>query len=140
MKKLICLILMLILVLPSFASCAARATKDVHVFYYTYSDTYISTVRTALDKKLDGAGLSYQDSCRMNVWCYTGYTWEVLMAEDDPARLALLRQIDVLVDGPFILAQRSLELKYCGSRNQRLIDVKKSLVAGEVILWQPPTW
>ena len=54
--------------------------------------------------------------------------------------MALLQEIDVLVDGPFILAQRSLELKYCGSRNQRLIDVKKSLAAGEVILWQPPQW
>ena len=76
----------------------------------------------------------------MNVWCYTGYTWEALHAENDPARLALLREIDVLVDGPFLLAQRSLELKYCGSRNQRLIDVKKSLAAGKVVLWQPPTW
>ena len=61
MKKLICLILMLILVLPSFASCAARATKDVHVFYYTYSDTYISTVRKALDDLLSREGISYQD-------------------------------------------------------------------------------
>ena len=77
---------------------------------------------------------------RLNVWAYTGYTWEALLKENDPARMALLQEIDVLVDGPFVLAQKSLELKFCGSRNQRLIDVKKSFVAGEAVLWQPPTW
>ena len=76
----------------------------------------------------------------LNVWMYTGYTWEELMAEEDPQRLALLREIDVLVDGPFLLDQRSLELDYCGSRNQRLIDVKKSLDQGRVVLWTPPKW
>lgn len=76
----------------------------------------------------------------LNVWCYTGYTLEQLLAEADPERLALLRGTDVLVDGPFLLAQRSLELKYCGSRNQRLIDVKKTLAAGVPTLWEPPVW
>ena len=76
----------------------------------------------------------------MSVWCYTGYTWEKLMQEADPARLALLEAVDVLVDGPFILAQKSLELKFCGSRNQRLIDVKKTRQAGQVTLWQPDSW
>ncbi|MGN0970513.1 MAG: anaerobic ribonucleoside-triphosphate reductase activating protein [Aristaeellaceae bacterium] len=76
----------------------------------------------------------------MSVWCYTGYTWEKLMQEADPARLALLEAVDVLVDGPFILAQKSLELKFCGSRNQRLIDVKKTRQAGQVVLWQPDSW
>ncbi len=72
----------------------------------------------------------------LNVWCYTGYTLEKLMEEQDPARMALLKNIEVLVDGPFILAQRSLELKYCGSRNQRLIDMKKTLESGKITLWQ----
>ena len=76
----------------------------------------------------------------LSVWCYTGYTWEKLMQEADPARLALLEAVDVLVDGPFILAQKSLELKFCGSRNQRLIDVKKTRQAGRVTLWQPDGW
>ena len=62
MKKRILAALLALLVLPSlFVACGTTREKDVHVFYYTYSDTYISTVRTALDKKLDGAGLSYQD-------------------------------------------------------------------------------
>ena len=77
---------------------------------------------------------------RLNVWCYTGYTWEQLMAEADPDRLALLEAVDVLVDGPFVLAERSLELKFCGSRNQRLIDVPQTRAAGEVVLWQPKAW
>lgn len=76
----------------------------------------------------------------LNVWCYTGYTWEALLRENDPARMALLQAVDVLVDGPFILAQRSLELKFCGSRNQRLIDVPRSLTAGEVVGWEAKNW
>ena len=86
----------------------------------------------ALAEAAHGLGLS--------VWCYTGYTWEKLMQEADPARLALLEAVDVLVDGPFILAQKSLELKFCGSRNQRLIDVRKTRQAGQVTLWQPDSW
>ena len=74
------------------------------------------------------------------MWCYTGYTWERLTAENDPARMALLETVDVLVDGPFVLRERSLELKFCGSRNQRLIDVPKSRAAGEVVLWQAKKW
>ena len=76
----------------------------------------------------------------LNVWAYTGYTWEALLAEANPARMALLKEIDVLVDGPFLLAQRSLELKFCGSRNQRLIDVHRSLEVGTPVLWQQPSW
>lgn len=72
----------------------------------------------------------------LNVWTYTGYTWETLLEENDADKLALLKESDVLVDGPFLLAERSLELQFCGSRNQRLIDVKKSLAAGEVVLWE----
>ena len=48
--------------LVPFSGCAAKKEEaDVHVFYYTYSDTYISTVRSALDKALDGATIKYQD-------------------------------------------------------------------------------
>ncbi len=60
-KKLIVLLLALSLTLPLFMSCASRENADVHVFYYTYSDTYISTVRASLDKALKNAGVSYQD-------------------------------------------------------------------------------
>lgn len=76
----------------------------------------------------------------LNVWIYTGFTLEALLEQANPARMALLKQTDVLVDGPFILAERSLELKFCGSRNQRLIDVQKTLASGSLVLWTPASW
>ena len=76
----------------------------------------------------------------LNVWTYTGYTWEALLQENDAEKLALLKETDVLVDGPFLLAERSLELRFCGSRNQRLIDVKKSLAQNKIVLWEEPTY
>lgn len=76
----------------------------------------------------------------LNVWTYTGYTWEALWEENAPEKIALLKETDVLVDGPFLLAERSLELQFCGSRNQRLIDVKKSLAEDKVVLWEEPSY
>ncbi len=72
----------------------------------------------------------------LNVWAYSGYLYEELL-ELAPA---LLNEVDVLVDGKFILEERSLELKYKGSRNQRLIDIKKTRETGELTLWEPPQW
>ncbi len=77
---------------------------------------------------------------RLNVWAYSGYTWEELKDRQDADTQRLLRSLDVLVDGRFDIHQRSLDLYYCGSRNQRLIDVQRSLRTGEVQLWTPPTW
>ena len=68
-----------------------------------------------------------------NVWCYTGYTWEVIMRT--PALLDVVRELDVLVDGPFIQAERDMSLRFRGSRNQRLIDVQRTLDTGELTLW-----
>lgn len=61
MKKIFPIILALLLLLPTLASCGARKTADVHVFYYTYSDPYISTVRSSLDSMLKSENISYQD-------------------------------------------------------------------------------
>ena len=62
-KKILALILIICTIALPLLSCAGRnkGAADVHVFYYTYSDTYISSVRSALDKKLSDAGISYQD-------------------------------------------------------------------------------
>ena len=68
-----------------------------------------------------------------NIWCYTGYTFEALL--NMPAQRTLLELVDVLVDGPFIEAQRDTDLLFRGSANQRLIDVPRSLEAGHVVLW-----
>lgn len=70
-----------------------------------------------------------------NVVTYTGYTFETLITgfSEHPDWKALLEQTDYLVDGPFILEQRSLMLKFRGSKNQRIIDVKKSLEIGKAV-------
>lgn len=68
----------------------------------------------------------------LNVWCWTGFLFENLIT-GTAAQRALLREVDVLVNGPFLPEQRTLALPWCGSRNQRVIDVKKSLDTGEII-------
>jgi anaerobic ribonucleoside-triphosphate reductase activating protein len=69
----------------------------------------------------------------LNVWTYSGWTFDKLTASEDPAVKKLLSLTDVLVDGPFILSERSLSLKWRGSRNQRLIDVQRSLAEGRTL-------
>ena len=56
------------------------------------------------------------------IWCYTGYTLEALKQENDPWKMELLKNIDVLVDGPFIQELRDEQLKFRGSSNQRIIE------------------
>lgn len=70
---------------------------------------------------------------------YTGYTFEQLLRGTGDQR-RLLESIDILIDGPFLLAERSLELQFRGSRNQRILDVPASLRAGEAVLTDSPRW
>ena len=74
----------------------------------------------------------------LNIWCYTGYTFEQLLAlsKKKPDILEFLREIDILVDGRFMLEKKSYSALFRGSTNQRLIDVKRSLEEGTVILKQ----
>ena len=74
----------------------------------------------------------------LNVWVYTGYTYEKLLREAAPGALALLEQTDVLVDGPFLLERKSYAALFRGSSNQRLIDVRASRAAGRAVLWERP--
>ena len=69
-----------------------------------------------------------------DVWCYTGFTFESLIQDD---QRELLAELDVLVDGPFIQSLRDESLLFRGSSNQRLIDVQASLYSGETVLWKP---
>lgn len=69
----------------------------------------------------------------LNVWAYSGYTYEQLLDGDENQR-ALLDETDVLVDGPFVLEKRSLELRFRGSANQRLVDVPASQGSGHTII------
>ncbi|MCI9027809.1 MAG: anaerobic ribonucleoside-triphosphate reductase activating protein [Lawsonibacter sp.] len=69
------------------------------------------------------------------IWCYSGFLFEELATGrvGDYSR-ALLEKLDVLVDGPFVLARKDLGLRFRGSSNQRIVDVPASLAAGEVRL------
>ena len=100
------------------------------------------------------------------IWCYTGYLYDDLAGRAEAARTQqaqreeagltgnaltegiaddlavgdLLDSIDVLVDGPFVESRKSLELKWCGSSNQRLIDVPATRRAGSIVEWQPTSF
>lgn len=75
----------------------------------------------------------------LNIWVYTGFTWDFLMANlERPGYKELLEVAEVLIDGPFIREQRDPLLLFRGSANQRLIKVTESMAAGRIVLWQPP--
>ena len=65
----------------------------------------------------------------LNVWAYSGYTFEQLCAV--PEKRRLLEACDVLVDGPFLLEKRSLDLRFRGSKNQRVLKVSEMLAGSE---------
>ena len=76
-----------------------------------------------------------------NIWCYTGYLYDKELLSESRARCEhtdeMLSMIDVLVDGRFVEALKDIRLVFRGSSNQRIIDVKKSMGSGEIILWEP---
>lgn len=67
-----------------------------------------------------------------NLWSYSGYTYDKL--KTDKQRFELLKLLDVVVDGPFVLSKHSFDIDFRGSTNQRIIDVQKSLAEDKVIL------
>lgn len=78
-----------------------------------------------------------QEMPEKSIWAFSGYLFDrdILSGRlGDTAEY--LSYLDVLVDGPFIEAKKNLSLRFRGSENQRLIDVKQSLAAGEIVLWQ----
>lgn len=68
----------------------------------------------------------------LNIWAYTGYTYEQLLKKDEVKEF--LDLVDVLIDGPFILAEKSLLLSFRGSKNQRVIDLNETRKTGEIVL------
>lgn len=74
-----------------------------------------------------------------DVWCYTGYAYEGIMSPNSiirtPYTMDLLNSIDVLVDGEFIEGLKDITLKFKGSSNQRVIDVKESLKSNEIAIY-----
>ena len=71
------------------------------------------------------------------VWLWTGFKWEDFnFTNNFSLQSLLLSACDVVVDGPFIEAEKDLSLAFRGSRNQRIIDVRKTLGKGEIILYK----
>ncbi|MBQ9011723.1 MAG: anaerobic ribonucleoside-triphosphate reductase activating protein [Bacilli bacterium] len=68
----------------------------------------------------------------LDIWCYTGFTFENLIKHKK--YIEFLKYVDVLVDGKFIIEEKSLNLDFRGSRNQRIIDVQKSLKENQPVL------
>ncbi|EST12331.1 anaerobic ribonucleoside-triphosphate reductase activating protein [Sporolactobacillus laevolacticus] len=73
-----------------------------------------------------------QECAGKDIWCWTGFQFEDLL--HDPKRREMLNHIDVLVDGQFDITQRNLKLKFRGSSNQRVINVKKSIKEDQIVL------
>ena len=99
---------------------------------------YQAEEAAALAKALKAAGYE--------VALYTGFLWEELLAEGNPARLELLRCVDIVVDGRFEIEKRTLDLKFRGSANQRIIESAASMArydesgCKEPILCQARRW
>ncbi len=70
-----------------------------------------------------------------SIWSFTGYVYGENLPLVPGVTQELLSLLDVLVDGPFIAAQKNLSLRFRGSANQRLIDMKKTLALGKLTLW-----
>ena len=127
--------------------CAGCHNPQTHDFDGGREETVDSILHALLSNPLtDGLTLSggepfaQPDDCAklaeearkhgLNVWAYSGWTFEELMQDVRPGVRKLLEQCDVLVDGRFVQEEKSLGIKWRGSRNQRLIDVPKSLKSG----------
>ena len=74
----------------------------------------------------------------LNIWCYTGYTFEYILKHKKERNgwQELITNIDVLVDGKFDINKKDENLKYRGSSNQRIIDVKKSLESDMIVIME----
>jgi radical SAM protein with 4Fe4S-binding SPASM domain len=134
----------------------AKKPEDVTVIYKPEEDKLVVTgILTAyrqgtnrFDKENERYFVSVRAKCPVAIRsairdkyfsdCKDKYIPDVLKKLDeanDEAQQRLLGLIDVLVDGPFVAAKRSLALSFCGSANQRLIDMKKTRARGQVVLW-----
>ena len=74
------------------------------------------------------------------IWCYTGYLYDRDILDNFCGKWEetreLLSYLDVIVDGEFVEAQKDISLRFRGSSNQRIIDVKKSQEMGRTVMWE----
>lgn len=81
-----------------------------------------------------------QEYPQKDIWCFSGYLFDRdirdRMCRESEVTRELISNIDVLVDGEFIVEQKNLKVNFRGSDNQRIIDVKKSLETGDIVHWE----
>jgi anaerobic ribonucleoside-triphosphate reductase activating protein len=114
-----------------------RAMTTEEIMRVIVADPYANVTFTGGDPMYQPEGFAelaraIHERTQKDIWCYTGFTFEQLLG--NPRQRALLEQIDVLVDGPFVKALRNDELIFRGSSNQRIIDVPRSLEEGRAVL------
>lgn len=117
--------------------------KTLHILLKEFSKEYISGITFSggdpLYEENAGTILDIIKSLKMfpdkDIWVYTGFTYEELIASNNPIYLEILNNIDVLVDGRYEKDLRDVTLKWRGSSNQRVIDVQKTLLHKRIVLW-----
>ena len=125
-------------VAPTTAQAATTRNPGPRIMQVIEADPFANVTFSGGDPMQQAEGFTalaqaIRKRTTKNIWCYTGYTFEKLL--NMPAQRKLLELLDVLVDGPFVEAQRDTTLLFRGSKNQRLIDVPRSLAAGKVVGW-----
>jgi len=133
--------------------CKGCHSPNTHNFTYgtPVTEDLVMTIKAEINKRpflktivLSGGDCMYSPTetldllkkvkeHKFQVWCYTGFTFEELIQDEE--QLKLLKEIDVLVDGPFDMTKRDITLAFRGSTNQRIIDVKTSLKEGTLVLY-----
>ena len=97
-----------------------------------------------LDKALETVNRFRLSFPNKSIWIYSGYKWSEIFNDGvyltrecaGWKRREIVKQCTVMVDGRYIDSQRDISLRWKGSSNQRVIDIKKSLQKGEIILWE----
>lgn len=134
-------------------NCIGCQNIKTHNFYYgkVVDDNLIDEINYELKKRpyLSGITISGGDCMyssietlelinklyipKNNIWLYTGFSFNEIIVNSN--MFNLLKKCNVLVDGRFEVNKRDVTLKFRGSSNQRIIDVKESIKKGEVVLW-----
>ena len=106
-----------------------ESLSNPHVKRFTLSggDPLFPSNRLDCQRIAQQVKLRYPDK---KIWLYTGYSW------DDVKDLRIMEYIDVLVDGEFKIELKDISLPFCGSQNQRIIDVPQTLESGKIVLWE----